>query len=137
MQDAADARWRVRENQRCAFRGELTDADEPFGPEDLNNFAQVLVAPDKKGFALARWRFVRRAITAARFDKSQRAVVADEVFGENFSAVPNRPANNPHKRWPLTSLRRQSKPVMRRFGCSCGGLSIFAWMPSQSRTAAI
>ena len=67
-----------------ALRGEVADADDPLRFKDADNFEQMFVAARKERFALTRLEFVGRAITAGFFQKSQRAIIHDEVLAKEF-----------------------------------------------------
>src|SRR3954452_21919098 len=67
-----------------ALGGEVADADDPLRFEDAGDLEQMFVAPRKERFALTRFELVRRAITAGFFEKSQRAIIHDEVVAKEF-----------------------------------------------------
>ncbi len=67
--------------------GEASDADDPFGLEDFDAASEVQVAGFEEGGAFGCGKFVGGTVSRAFFHEDERAIVEDEVFGEEVFGV--------------------------------------------------
>lgn len=88
MKDLSDLRFASLENQLGPAPGKVANPNEPFRLQDLNRFAQVLVASFEKSQAFRPRQFVRCAVAAGFFHKCQRAIVQHQVFPEKILGGP-------------------------------------------------
>ena len=97
MEDLSDAPCRIdfyrtiagsldfaRDDRSRVFCGEIADADEPFGLENANDVAEMIVAERKERCAFTRRKFVRRPVASTDFDEGERAIIGDKVLGKKF-----------------------------------------------------
>ena len=82
MQNLADADSRALGGGLGTFTGEGTDADEPFGLEDCEQLAEMLIAGGAEALAFGRGKLVRGDIASAFVAEGERAIVGDEMFAE-------------------------------------------------------
>src|SRR5437773_1806349 len=76
------------ETQSGPLLSEVSDPDEPLGPQDLNRTAQMPVAGGEQWRHLCGGQFVRSQVAAVFVEERQGTVVDDEVVGEKvFSGV--------------------------------------------------
>src|SRR5205823_3445290 len=79
-----------RTDNHCAgaFRGEVADANQPFGFENAHDFEQMFVAGGEKFLAFTRRKFVRGAISPALLDKCERTIIQHDVIAEKVLCGP-------------------------------------------------
>ena len=82
MKDLASLHRRMGENLSGPLRGEVTDAYEPFGLENVDHTSHVLVAREEERGCLRSWQLVRRQVATVRVEKRQRAIIRDKVVVE-------------------------------------------------------
>ncbi len=85
MQNADDSKRVALQDLFRSPSREVADADNPPGPQEADDFAQMFIANREKRGALGGGEFVGSAIAAARFEKSERTIIQDQVSpGERF-----------------------------------------------------
>src|SRR5438105_6699961 len=82
MKNPAETDLSVRKGLFGAFKGKTPNSDEPFRLKDSDNIAQVFVASGEQRHALGGRQFVWSAIAPGALDKSERAIVHNNVFLE-------------------------------------------------------
>ena len=84
VENLSDANVHFGEGLGGAFFSEAADGDEPFGFKDLHDAAQVRIARIHQWAGLGGGEFVRGAVAAGIFHKSERAMVDDKVIDKKF-----------------------------------------------------
>ena len=87
MEDGAYAEAVGRDIEQASFRI-FADPDSPFGPQRLEDGREVPVAGGGEERLLAGGELVRRPVAARLLHEDQRAVVEDEVVGEELIGRP-------------------------------------------------
>ena len=82
-----DWRFTLMKNRKRTFLREVADADEPFGLENADDFAEMFVACGKQSFALARQQFVRSAVASAFFHERERTIIQNDVLPEKILRI--------------------------------------------------
>ncbi len=65
-----------------AFEGKIPDGDQPFGLDDRDDGAEMLIAGGQQPGPFGTRQFVGCAIAAGALDKGERTIVHDEVLGK-------------------------------------------------------
>ena len=97
MQDAADFYVRLAKHFARFFLGEPADGHEPFRLQNRHDPGQVRVADFLKRLGLVGRQLVRRAVSAGVLEEGQRAVVHDEMPGEEGLRLAKFLGENPPK----------------------------------------
>ena len=82
MQNLSDADSRALGGGLGTFTGEGTDADEPFGLENFQQLAKMLIAGGAEALAFGRGKLVRGDIATTLVTEGERTIVGDEMFAE-------------------------------------------------------
>ena len=73
MQNLADADGRALGGCFGAFAGKGADADEPFGLEDFQQLAEMLITGGTEALTFGRGQFIRGNVASALVAEGERA----------------------------------------------------------------
>ena len=116
MQDLANSDVCAGVDRPTAVGGEASNADQPFGLQQLNHSAQIFVAHGEQGIPFLPRQFVRRMIASAGGTEGERTIIRNEMFGKEPFRRPETVSDQSPKPPAADFRTRTIKTQHRPFG---------------------